>query len=88
MAILMGPPQTENAPGPAASQLHAIVAQVLQSEACAAFNRAYHEDDAEQYRELGRILYQRGMHERIQALFTRGDEQNLALGLLSDGGAS
>ncbi len=60
-------------------RFHTAAAHVLQSEAWEACNRAYHEDYGEPYREIGRELYQRVLHERIQALFTKGDEQNLLI---------
>jgi hypothetical protein len=58
---------------------HVAAAHVLQSEAWDAFNHAYHAADGEKYREIGRMLYRRGLHERIQALFVKGDEQNLLI---------
>lgn len=55
---------------------HKAAARVLQAEAWEAFNQAYHADDGEEFREIGRTLYRRVMHEQIQALFLKGDQQN------------
>jgi hypothetical protein len=60
-------------------RFHTAAAHVLQSEAWEACNRAYHEAYGEPYREIGRELYQKVLHERIQALFMKGDEQNLRI---------
>ncbi len=55
---------------------HVLAIEALQSQAWAAFNEAYHRPDAEPYRQAGRELYRRVLHERILAMFTKGDEQN------------
>lgn len=61
------------------SKVHAQAASSLQSEAWSAFNLAFHAPDAEEYRQAGRDLYRRVLEEKIQALFSRGDEQNRLL---------
>lgn len=59
--------------------VHLKAAEQLQSEAWAAFNLAFHAPEAEEYRRAGRELYERVIHERLTALYARGDEQNLLL---------
>lgn len=59
--------------------LHLRVAQELQSEAWTAFNDAFHAPEAEEYRRAGRELYERVIHERLTALFERGDQQNVLI---------
>jgi hypothetical protein len=51
----------------------------LQSAAWAACNASYSQPDGELYRILGRSLYEQDVHERIRALFARGDRQNARL---------
>jgi hypothetical protein len=59
--------------------VHLKTAERLQAEAWAAFNSAFHAPEAEEYRRAGRELYDRVLHERLTALYLRGDEQNSIL---------
>lgn len=51
----------------------------LQAEAWAAWNASYHTPAREAYRALGNTLYQQDVHERIESLFARLDQQNSEL---------
>jgi len=48
----------------------------LQGDAWAAWNASYHEPDSDALRAIAEALYRQDVHERIQALFARLDEQN------------
>jgi hypothetical protein len=63
-------------PAGAQWRYHVLAVEALQAQAWAAYNEAYHRPDAEPYRQTGRELYRRVLHERILAMFTKGDEQN------------
>lgn len=54
----------------------------LQGEAWAVWNASYHVPDQELYRHVSLALYQQDVHERIEALFARSDEQNRRLDAL------
>ncbi len=59
-----------------ASQRKVWMASKLQSEAWEAYNRAYHTDDPETYRKVGRELYHQNLLAQIRLLLDRSDQQN------------
>ena len=68
--------QEQNAVTYSQEQYYAAAVQALTSQAWTVYNKAFHSPDAEPYREAGRDLYRQVTRERIQALFTKSEEQN------------
>ena len=54
----------------------------LQGDAWAAWNASYTESQRDVYRTLGLALYHADVHERIERLFARSDEQNRHLDMV------
>lgn len=54
----------------------------LQGDAWAAWNASYHAPMPDMYRTLSLSLYKQALHQRIQTLFVRLDEQNAQLDAL------
>lgn len=54
----------------------------LQGDAWAAWNASYHAEDRDAYRTVSRTLYVQDVHERIERLFARSDEQNRYLDMI------
>jgi hypothetical protein len=55
---------------------HDNTISILQGDAWAAWNASYYAEDREAYRSVSLDLYQQDLHQRVSALFKRGDEQN------------
>ena len=64
---------------PKAVERYAPTISALQGQAWTAWNESYHVEDRHTYQSLGRELYAQDMHERIETLFARSDEQNAML---------
>ena len=62
-----------------AVERYAPTISTLQGEAWTFLNESYHVPERDAYRALGQTLYAQDLHERIQALFSRSDEQNARL---------
>lgn len=54
----------------------------LQGDAWAAWNASYHAEDRDAYRAVSLALYGQDVHERIERLFARSDEQNRYLDMI------
>jgi hypothetical protein len=56
-----------------------LAVTALQGEAWAAWNASYTAPEREVYQTVSMALYRQDVHERIERLFSRSDEQNSRL---------
>lgn len=66
-------------------ELSTVAVSALQGEAWAAWNASYTDPQREAYRIVSLALYRQDVHERIERLFSRSDEQNSRMEKLGRG---
>jgi hypothetical protein len=64
-----------------------LAVTALQGEAWAAWNASYTAPEREVYQTVSMALYRQNVHERIEQLFSRSDEQNSRLDTMLQGRA-
>lgn len=64
-----------------------LAVTALQGDAWAAWNASYTAPEREVYQTVGMALYRQDVHERIERLFSRSDEQNSRLDAMLAGRA-
>jgi hypothetical protein len=64
------------------TEQHVWTISQLQGDAWAAWNASYGAPLKDAYREVARALYFQDVHERIERMFARSDQQNVQLDAL------
>jgi squalene cyclase len=67
---------------PSQVEWNTLAVTALQGEAWAAWNASYTAPEREAYRTVSMALYRQDVHERIERLLERSDEQNHRLDTL------